>query len=133
MKKVITASVLPQRTIEARVKQTPQSIEHLNGVRIENAKENDVLSFDGEKWKNTSPSSPGYVIRTFRVMDPRLSWEVPHNLNTKNFIATIRNSDNIQMFAAISIVDENNIRIDFTEEVNGWVDIVFNKQEEILI
>lgn len=56
--------------------------------------------------------------------EPLSVWTVQHNMNSYIFLPYII-VDNQQVEAEISIIDENNIEIDFGTPVNGVANFIF--------
>jgi hypothetical protein len=56
---------------------------------------------------------------------PKTTWLISHNKNTKKFIYQVFINDKVVPFIDLKIVDDNNIEINFTTPVLGFVNFLF--------
>lgn len=74
-------------------------------------------------------TSDKYIKRTdfqrFRFDTPTLNFRVVHNMNTTQFIETIKDSNGNRMYANTEIEDQNVFTVHLTEAMTGTVDVLF--------
>lgn len=74
-------------------------------------------------------TSDKYIKRTdFRryIFDtPTLNFRVVHNMNTTQFMETIRDDRGNRIFAGMEIENSNVFNIHLTEAITGTVDVIF--------
>ena len=77
----------------------------------------------------TPKTTDKYIKRTdFRryIFDtPTLNFRVVHNMNTTQFIETIRDDRGNRIFAGMEIENSNVFNIHLTEAITGTVDVIF--------
>ena len=64
-------------------------------------------------------------LHTYQFPEPSLEWVVNHNKNTFNFQENVFNNLKNKIYASVSIIDENNFKISFTEATSGFVTVKF--------
>ena len=74
-------------------------------------------------------TSDKYIKRTdfqrFRFDTPTLNFRVVHNMNTTQFMETVRDDTGNRMFASTEIENSNVFTIHLTEAMTGTVDVIF--------
>jgi len=120
-------------TIQTDSSTAPQSIEFIANEPYLNALQDVVLDHtppvNGEilKWSNDAwRLSTGVDIQRFAFTAPSFTWNVAHNQGTDQFIERIVREDGMPMFANIDVVDSDNFKVYFTEEVTGHIDVIFS-------
>jgi len=120
-------------TIQTDSSTAPQSIEFIANEPYLNALQDVVLDHtppvNGEilKWSNDAwRLSTGVDIQRFAFTTPSFTWNVAHNQGTDQFIERIVREDGMPMFANIDVVDSDNFKVYFTEEVTGHIDVIFS-------
>ena len=71
-------------------------------------------------------------IKTYSFPDSALRWVVNHNLSTRDFVASIRNSNGDVIYTNIKIVDENSFWVDFTEATSGKMSVTFDLSNKVI-
>lgn len=72
----------------------------------------------GNKFYLDSPAGISIKIFKFHQTTPTSSWAITHNENTTNFIIMV--NDNVQIgIKDISVIDSNNLQIDFNYSATG--------------
>jgi len=66
-----------------------------------------------------------FVAKTFSFPVPALVWQVKHNMYTKNFLRNMLDVAGNEVFANITIVDNTEFLVEFTEAIAGSIDVVF--------
>ena len=66
------------------------------------------------------------IYKQYTFSNPLLSWVVTHNLNTRNFTATLVDSDGDVFYASINIISNNQFIVLLTTPVAGIVNVLFN-------
>jgi hypothetical protein len=69
-------------------------------------------------------ANPPIILKSYNFSQS-LRWRVKHNMFTMKFVKTIWNADGEEIFANISLVDENEFFIEFTSPEAGRVDVLF--------
>lgn len=65
--------------------------------------------------------------RTFGFSIAGTVWDIPHNTGSMNFTYTVFDSDGFQVLPnECQVVDFNNLRLTFLEELSGTVTLTFN-------
>lgn len=64
-------------------------------------------------------------IFVYRFDIPAMEWIINHNMNTISFIESIMDDNNNKIFANINVIDNNSIKILFTEPVAGTANLRF--------
>jgi hypothetical protein len=74
-------------------------------------------------------SSDKYIkkvdFQRFKFDTPTLNFRVVHNMNTTQFIETIKDSNGNRMYARLEIEGPNAFNIHLTEAMAGTVDVLF--------
>lgn len=74
-------------------------------------------------------TSDKYIKKTefqrFRFDTPTLNFRVVHNMNTTQFIETIRDDRGNRIYAGMEIESANAFNIHLTEAITGTVDVIF--------
>lgn len=74
---------------------------------------------------NPPNNSNDVRFKRFIISPPTLQFTVTHNMNTTQFIESIKDQDGRKVFAFIEIVDNNSFIIKFTTATIGTVDVLF--------
>jgi len=74
---------------------------------------------------NKNVAAANFVYRRYNVKTPSLQWYIRHNVNSDRIQVTLRDSDNQEFYALITIIDKNAFQIDLTEAITGFVDVIF--------
>ena len=72
------------------------------------------------------------AIKTYSFPNSALRWTVTHNLSTRDFVASIRNSNGDVIYTNIKIVDENSFWVDFTEATSGKMSVTFDLSNKVI-
>jgi hypothetical protein len=65
--------------------------------------------------------------KTYSFSIPGTIWDIPHNTGSSNFTYTVFDVDGLQILPhECQVLDVNNLRLTFLEEVAGTVTISFN-------
>ena len=79
--------------------------------------------------QSTSKTSDKYIKKTdfrrYNFETPVMNFRIVHNMNTTQFIETVRDSSGNRMFARTEIENENVFNIHLTEATSGTVDVLF--------
>ena len=75
-----------------------------------------------KQYVDTAISDKGF---TFTQVVPATTWLVPHNKNTTNLIAQVYIGNEQTIPDLLTIIDTNNIQVDFGSAVAGSVNIYF--------
>ena len=73
--------------------------------------------------QNTGPQNNN--IKHFDFIES-IEWVVQHNMNTRFFVERITDSQGQQIFAKVTVIDNNSFVIKLTEAISGSVDVMFN-------
>jgi len=66
-----------------------------------------------------------FVAKSFSFPGVALAWQVKHNMYTTNFIRNILDVAGNEVYANITIVDNTEFLVEFTEAIAGSIDVVF--------
>lgn len=78
------------------------------------------------KVDNVLASARGTMAVVYSFINPSLSWNIKHNMNTKLFSTTIKNSSGVTVHEnSIDIIDSGEFTINFTEIELGDVYVVY--------
>lgn len=88
------------------------------------AMQNDTSNIIDVISNNSTHPMQGVVAQTFSFAQAMM-WQVKHNLLTINFTETVTNSFGERIYAAITIIDNTEFIIEFTEPESGSVNVMF--------
>jgi len=74
------------------------------------------------------PDSQSNRFRRFVINPPTLEYVVNHNMQTTQFLESIKDQNGSKIFARVDILDENNFLIKFTAATVGFVDVLFGEE-----
>ena len=71
-------------------------------------------------------SKPTVHINRYDITSPSSTWIITHNKNTLSFQEKLFDSNNDRFFAKIEKTDVNIFKVFLTENLTGYVEVVFN-------
>lgn len=94
------------------------------GMLLVTANDKRIWQYDGLGiWLELKKS----LTKTYSFSIAGTVWDIPHNTGSTNFTYTLFDDDGYQIFPnECRVMDSNNIRLTFLEEISGAVTISFN-------
>jgi hypothetical protein len=89
--------------------------------------------FADGKWQAINPSAAAKVSIHRYEFPSGLRWVVRHNMGTTRFRETLMTNTGDRFYAKVSIIDDNSFQIDMTQEVTGYVDVIFDDMNQVVV
>lgn len=72
----------------------------------------------------TTATEENVIMRTYTFVD-QMPLRIKHNMNTVDFMESIRGIDNRRIFANVVVIDEMEFEVEFTEPESGRITVIF--------
>lgn len=94
------------------------------GMLLVTANDRRIWQYEGlGAWTELKKSTT----KTYAFSQPGTLWDIPHNTGSTNFTYTVFDTDGFQILPhECQILDVNNLRLTFLEEIAGTVTVTFN-------
>lgn len=85
-----------------------------------------------KKWVAVPPPSTSHTIfKYYQINTAMKTWLIEHNLDTRKFVANLRDEDGNTIFTNVKIIDSNKFEVQLTSPTKGSVSVHFDISTEV--
>jgi hypothetical protein len=89
--------------------------------------------FADGRWQVINPSAAARVDIHRYSFSSSLTWVVRHNMGTTRFRETLMTESGDRFYANVRVIDGNSFQVEMTEGVSGYVDVIFDQMNQVVI